>query len=268
MPDTPTPSPSDPESDDKKLPPLSDTESQSSEIIRPRLKLNRLVIKDTEINPHINPDAEPVPQAVPISEPDPEPPVLEEPPKIIPAQEEEPVEPSPEPQDEKEEEPPPVVEEAPRDDKKAPPANKPRNKRKLIFPLILVCGSLLYGIHIIFDPLGFKSSNNEPAEIPTEVAVDPSREEAPGPAEKRLEISNLPTAGVKPNIQDYLGKIGQQELKVSQSPKGIFINSVFYTEGMPLNPSLGLTIESLPNDTNPNLIISDTEGNAYQIAIP
>jgi len=271
MPDTSTPSPSDPDSENKGLPPIPDPENQPAENTRPRLKLNRLVVKDIEINPHINPDAEPVPRAEPISEPDPEP--LPE--KVVPENKPlaaiEPVPPAPkEPETETAENQPvdKPNEEPPAAEIKAPPAKSKRRGRKLIFPVILIIGSLLYGIHIIFDPMGWKSSEVDSTDIQRQTTTEPSAEEISRPEEPQWEISNLLSDATKPNVQDYLEQIGQQELKLSNSPRGIFINSVFYAEGMPLNPSLGLTVQSIPADAESNLIVVDADGNAYELAIP
>ena len=238
------------------------------------MKLKRLIVRDIEINPHINPDAEPVPKAESYSEPTPvpmpvDPPIEVPPPEPVETFSKEPPEEQPveieEPKPEAKLEPESVA----KPEAKPPPKRSRHRKSRIIFPLILIIGSLLYGAHILFDPLRLKPAPIVPRDIPIRALSSDPVETAPDLLDASLEISTTLPEGAEPNVQDYLDRIARLPMEASYNPEGVFINSVFYAEGMPLNPALGLKVDSVYLEAgNQFLLITDREGNGYPIPVP
>ena len=273
MPDTPTPNPSDPD------PSASEDTGKKAPEEKPRLKLKRLVIKDVEINPHINPDAEPVPHAVPIDEPDPEPeakPPAVEPPAIEPVHPPVEEETKVEPEEPEEQEEPEVSKEQPEAEKtveeEVPPGKpepKPARKglAKKAFALVLISGSLIYGIHVIFDPLGLnKPEPIVPRDIPIAQPAPVQSSEPEPSLEEGLEISRELATGEVVDVADYLTLLAEQDIRVSNLPEGVFINSVFYAPGAYINPDIGLSFVEVQAVTDVNmLIVKEESGTLHEI---
>lgn len=101
-------------------------------------------------------------------------------------------------------------------------------------------------------PLAGPSSAPEPVLSSAANAPEPVRPAVPEPTE----------------LERFLAQLREQKLIPSDNPRGIFINSIFYTVGAPLNPQLGLTVKAISvSPENASLVLEDGEGAEHAIPI-
>lgn len=305
MQDPSTPNPSDPEQPDSgktpekpprkplKLKPIGKPEPDpkpeaESDLDKKRkaLKLRRMVIKDVEINPHINPESEPVPEAQPFEEPEEAPPpddlktVMEAPPAEAstpppPEMEGPPAEsaaapPPTQPPPESSPGTPPAQEAAPEPSEEVakPEKKKVSRVRKLIAGLAFVavfCLVAMLGI-AYFNPFGPDLAPIQPSRLPVtpEVNQPVEAQAIQGPA---LDSGSLAAEDSQQALQRYLERLQSHRLAPSVSPRGIFVDSIFVPEGAVLDPRLGLTLSAVSIGDNGNTItLMPAEGS--QISIP
>jgi hypothetical protein len=245
-----------------------------------------MIIKDVEINPHINPDAEPVPEAQPFEEPEEAPP----PPDLkavmeAPKTEEAPATPPP-----SSVETPPVEEteapgqenqeEVPGDSEKekTPPTkagqsgNSEKPKLSPIRKIIAGCAFLgVFGLIALlgiayFNPFGKDLAPIQPSRIPI-VPGNAQADSSQIPEEPEPSLAGVPQETTQPDLQAYLQRLQTHRLIPSDSPKGVFVDSVFVPEGAMLDPRTGLTLSAISESTDGAALIL-TQGDGPSISIP
>jgi hypothetical protein len=258
----------------------------------PRLKLKQIL---TPLSPHLTaprPEADkgvqkkkafkPSPKAVPVEpEPEPTPEELESSTtdslKPVPAPEASTpreIETSP-PTDEelgleKEEasEEPPKKEQAGKPAaKKAAPAPKPKARRlvfALLIPVVLLAAILLL-VHYLFDPFGLKIKPIE--ELPDVSLIRETAQPAPSIEPRDAGSALLLDALEEQTIEGYLANLQRQRIFVCSNPKGIFIDSVLFTEGTPINPQLGLELAEVDMEGD-SFSLQDGTGQSYRLDLP
>lgn len=277
-----TPNPSDSEGPNR-----SDDTDQTG---KPRkLRLKKLL---TPISPHLTaarPERDPrledlreqkepeeAPRAVPV-EPEPEPvkpPEAEEPKPLLGDEEvpQETVKPEYEEpaEDVEAPEPEPEPEPLPRPDElEMVYGRKPDWRKRLVLWLgapVLILAAIVYLVTVLLDPFGQSPESSPPAGAGTAgMAGAPLRESTPSSAISPLELSivleNL-------NLAGYLDQLRRQELVPSETPRGLYVNSVFIPEGSLINPRLGLTLAYVEISPVGFLFdLQDAEGTPYRVAI-
>lgn len=253
---------------------------------RKGLKLRRMVVKDADIKPRINPDAEPVPESQPFQEPDEAPPpvdmeavmkapIVEEAPAESPSVENEPVteqkppdppvQETPSPQPQKQEavpvEPPPADAS---EDKKVSPVR--RVIAGLAF-LSVFCLIALLGI-AYFNPFGEDLAPIQPRDVPI-VPREASSEDAPASDNpSQAATASAPDEIAQPDLQAYLDRLEAHRLIPSANPRGIFVDTVFIPEGAVLDPRIGLILSAVTESNDgTRVLLTSEDGSPVEITL-
>jgi hypothetical protein len=296
MPDPSTPNPSDPESGEHLPNDASpNSESQGGDENPPKLKLKQIL---TPLSPHLTaPRPErgeriekekkafiPSPEAVPV-EPEPEP-TPEELASLDTGAPPPPTKPEAGPPREIETSPPTdeelgltdgetPQETAPQSDSPEPqkknPVQKPAPKakaRKLVFallvPVILII-AILALVQYLFDPLGLKIKPIE--ELPDLALADAKPLATTNLLEESQGSEDLLENLENQELASYLSVLKTRQIFPSSNPKGIFIDSVLFTEGDRLNPYMGLDLVEIDLEAG-SFRLEDQSGQSYSIDIP
>jgi len=257
MQDTSTPSPSDPDKPDSG----KQEDAYPPKGQQKKLKLRRIIFEDTEINCDNVKIEEPTPEAQPYEEPE-EAPVPEEFRQQTGQKEEK--------AKEEDSDAPPVIEippeiqsaatkrEAPKQSVRTESRGKASQKskkpasplRRLAFILIpaALLAIVLIILYQIFDPFGDELASIKPQFQPeiTEPAAD--QEALPEP-ETGLAVSEIPFEDENLSLQSFVSLFQKQRLVGSNSPRGLFVDSVFIPEGAPVNPELGIILSQISTDS-------------------
>lgn len=147
------------------------------------------------------------------------------------------------------------------------PARSPlRRLAFLLIPGLIIAGILVFLIRSM-DPFG-----GDLAPIkPDEAAVGEQEVEAPpAPAlesVRQLDMDAVSPDGVDPDIGSFLKIMSEQTLVASRSPRGLFINTVFYPEGAVINPALELTFQELATEDGPVAILAGPGDSRYELPL-
>lgn len=242
MPDSSTPNHSEPGNSG---PDTSGNPGESSESIKKKLKLKRVVIEETEIKPDHDKAYAPAPEAQPFDEPEEEE-VPAEPVPLTPEQigEVSTQEFQDDPEDLEEEE----------DGETDKSALSPAVRLGIIVvPATIICAVMIFLLKTL-DPFGSDLGKIAPPEIPTElIAAEKAREPDLVKPEDTIEATSL--GSTRTSLQDFLETLQLQPLAASASPRGVFIDSVFIPEGAALNKQMGVVFSALMIEDKQALVV-------------
>jgi hypothetical protein len=247
MPDKSTPSPSDPEN-----PESGSSKTPKESTPANKLRLKRVVIEETEINPSKDKEWEPAPESRPFEEPVEEPvPVLpipltpeqigELPPEQVPVSFDE----DDDEEDDEEEE-----------DDKVPQKKQLSPAARLaviLVPAAIICAAMILFIRT-YDPFGDGMGRIAPTNIPAEL-LKPHKDSAESSKKEDGGLAGTSLEKPRTSLQGFLAALQEQPLTASINPRGVFIDSVFIPEGAALNQQIGVVFSSLIIENNKALIV-------------
>jgi hypothetical protein len=136
----------------------------------------------------------------------------------------------------------------------------------ILAPAAIVAVALLILLWRL-DPLG---SDLTPIEAPTTPA--PRRSEAapvftePSPGE--AVQPEAPAAPEGALLADFIAALQGAQIVPSESPRGTFIDGIFFAEGAMLHPGSGLMLESVSLEAEPpELHIRDSQGRIHAVPL-
>lgn len=151
--------------------------------------------------------------------------------------------------------------------KKKSPATQPKPRsRKLVLALAVPAVLLLaivFLVNYLFDPLGLKIQPIE--ELPDLTTL---QQPAQTQAEETLysDSNQLMESLEEETFADYLSRLEESAMLVAAEPEGLFINAVYFREGMIINPRYGLALVSV-EEQGKVALLEDGEGNSYRISM-
>jgi hypothetical protein len=129
----------------------------------------------------------------------------------------------------------------------------------ILVPALVICAAMVFVLRT-FDPFGEDLAPIAPVQVPETVLMKGTAQAEIGPTEEG-GLSGKPLEETRTSLQGFLNALQEQPLTASTSPRGVFINSVFIPEGMPLDKRVGVIFSSLLiEDGKAFIIVSSPDG--------
>lgn len=242
MQDNSTPSPSDPDQPDSG----SATPPKESSRRGNPLRLKRIVIEESEISPGDGMDWTSTPESPPYAEDE----EAAAPLAPDPLNPEQTGTPSPETGPDDFDDADIDEEETVAEKKKLSPTTR---LALIVVPALVLFAAMIFGIRT-FDPFGEDLAPIAPAAVPDSLL---KKEPRPKEAIPRDDsgLAGTPLEVGRTSLQNFLNALQEQPLTASTSPRGVFVDSVFIPEGMPLDKQAGVIFSGLEIEGNQAYIV-------------